>query len=53
MITGTVSVYKENVCKKYLKNLQIYQCYQSIEYSLFESSRHKGFEKHIHLLPFV
>ena len=35
MITDTVSVYKENVCKKCLKNLQIYQYYQSMEYSLF------------------
>lgn len=35
MIIGTVSVYKENVCKKCLKNLQIYQCYQSMVYSLF------------------
>ena len=53
MIIGTVSVYKENVCKKCLKNLQIYQCYQGMEYSLFLSSRHKGFEKHICLLRFV
>ena len=53
MIIGTVSVYKENVCKKCLKNLQIYQCYQGMEYSLFQSSRHKGFEKHICLLHFV
>ena len=35
MIIGTVNVYKENVCKKCLKNPQIYQCYQSMEYSLF------------------